>query len=458
MYRLLRNFTLTATACFVLALSVTYSINNHVEQKEHLSFGETRNIAFIRILQNSLSGLKEVLLEPGEREKLRQVKYLNQLRREVRNQIAGTGITKLKLFDGNGRLVFSTVPEDVQTHERVSERVRRALQGVVVSELVSGERSTEFDYRAKNVLETYVPLTHEGSQTPIGVIEVYSDMTADLENMRKESLILSIIQGVVLVGLYFALFFVVRHADRVIRLQHDRGAKYLSKLRGAKEAAESGARAKSEFLANMSHEIRTPMNAVIGYTDLLRRTKLDPKQEKYVNTIAKSGEGLLSLIDEIMNLSKIESGELHIEEMEFDIRDVIDSVVELLANEAASKGLRLSAEYRLAAYRVRGDADRLRQVLVNLVGNAIKFTERGEITVRVDLPAEGADGGRVRFSVTDTGVGIAAQDYERLFRPFGQLDASNGRDHGGVGLGLAISKRLVDAMNGHIRVNSQPEV
>ncbi len=451
-YRLLRNFTLISGACFVVAIVATYYLNYRMEQNEHLYYGESRNIAFLNILRNSLSNRYERLLKPNRLGEAARSAQVEALRRETQHQISGTEITKLKLFDGEGRLIFSTEREEPQSHEFVSPRVRRALDGEIVSVLVSGERRAASDHPAKNVLETYTPLRAGSSSIPIGVIEVYSDISRDLALMRHESLVVGLTQGLVFVALYFALFFVVRHADRIIHEQHGRNTRYLAELRSAKEEAESGARAKTEFLANMSHEIRTPMNAVIGYTDLLKRSRLDPAQDKYVTTIAESGEGLLALIDEIMHLSKIESGELHFENAEFDILDVVDGVRDLLANEAASKGLLLCGEYEVGESRVRGDADRVRQVLINLVSNAIKFTDRGEITIRVDEVTQRARESRLRLAVRDTGVGIPAADRTRLFRPFSQLDGSDSRPHGGVGLGLAISKRLVEAMGGEIGV------
>ncbi|MDH5426633.1 MAG: ammonium transporter [Nitrospirota bacterium] len=268
----------------------------------------------------------------------------------------------------------------------------------------------------------------------VGVLEFFSPVAIDLDSKLLE-----------------VMGYVGAQLGRVVERRQGEAL-----LIQAKAEAESAAKAKSEFLATMSHEIRTPMNGIIGMSDILLNMELTMDQQDCLLTIKDSGDALLTIINDILDFSKIEAGKLTLETIDFDIRDTLEAVLDLLGFKAQEKNLELVGLIDpTIPTAVQGDPTRLRQILMNLVGNALKFTEQGEVVIKVNLEVEPTNHALLRFTVTDTGIGLTPEGCRRLFQAFSQEDRSTTRKYGGTGLGLSISKRLTELMGGTIGVNSE---
>jgi signal transduction histidine kinase/ActR/RegA family two-component response regulator len=458
MFRLLRFFSLLALPCIAAAAFALGALYRQAAERDLVRVGEYGNRAHAEIFANAIwpaYGTYLTRVAPAlDAAALQARPETRTLHADLRALARATPVAKVKIFSPAGLTLFSSEAAQIGETKYSTAAIARARGGDVASQLSFRARFQAFDHQIenRNLLSSYVPIRSAPGGPVVAIFELYEDMTPVLDAIagaQREVVSLSV---AVMLALYVLLLLVVRHAERTIARQAAERLAVQAELARARDAAEHASRAKSAFLANMSHEIRTPMHGILGMADLMHATTRDPVQRGYVETIRRSGRGLLSLLNDVLDLSKIEAGKLDVEVQPFGPRALVDEVIDMMAARAGEKDLSLAAEVDPAVPAlVRGDPLRLRQVLANLVGNAVKFTERGAVTVRVR-----AREGHLRFEVQDTGVGLDTAQAARLFHPFEQADATTTRRFGGTGLGLAISRQLVELMAGTIGVDSSP--
>ncbi|NER83214.1 MAG: response regulator [Leptolyngbya sp. SIO1D8] len=460
MFRLLRYFSVTSFAAFLLAVAVTYRFAQQSATHYLLDSGEHHNLALAQLLINETGSIYEQYLAESHQlddASLRNHPHVPIIHERFQQTFADTPVTKVKIFDPQGRTIFSTDLSQIGQHKSDSTGFQQAMQGQPLSLLEHQSLKQLTISRQKlerNLLSSYVPIQPMGVDGPIvGVFELYTDVTPLVSRLRelRQTLLIKII--LILGGLYGIVLLVVYRGDLIIRQQY--------------HATQAAAIAKNEFLATISHEIRTPLNGVIGMTNLLLETELDPEQQEFTETIRKSGDTLLVLINDILDFSKLTANKIGLDFQPFSLANCLEEVLGIVTPAAQEKSLPLthSIDPTVPAIIV-SDALRLRQILVNLLANAIKFTHEGSIHITVTAQPHLQQSPKASsnsvydlgFSIRDTGIGIPPEKQALLFQPFSQGDSSISRKYGGTGLGLAISQDLCKRLGGDIWVQSEPGV
>jgi len=446
--------SLIGSAIVAALLVLVWTLVQHSLQLSVEQSTAAANQTLTRVFVNeNWERLRPLLMSQGtDVAAIRQNRHLPEIDAVVRRFNGFTDVVKVKIYDINGLTVYSSDPRQIGEDKSGNAGFQSAARGRIASELIFRGTFASFDgdIYDRNLVASYVPI--RAGQGVEAVAEIYADRTSAINLTERElgdlllwlvPTLLAVLAALVLAGA--RLMAIQRSNEAAVYRLADESAQ-------ARAEAEKASQVKSQFLANMSHEIRTPMNGILGMSELLVGAKLPAAEHVVAQQLLGSAESLLTIINDILDISKIDAGRMSFEAAPFSVSEVVKDVCGLLQFKAQEKGVSLVAQVDDdAAGTFLGDSTRLRQVLLNLVSNGVKFTHSGQVQIKVHRLAHG-----LQFDVIDTGIGISESEIGRLFTSFSQADASTTRRFGGTGLGLVISQGLVTGMGGLIDVKSTP--
>ena len=452
---LTKRFALFAGLVVVAASLLLMSMYRQVASDDLTAMAERSNVSVAQVFSNAVwDGYADFLTSAHvlTAEQIRQRPETRAIRESVLWRMRDLSILKIKIYDFSGLTVFSTEPKQIGEDKSGNAGFLAARAGRSASELTHRDTFSAFEQTVsdRDVLSSYVPIT-SASGAIEGVFEVYYDVTGLLAAIKQRQLLLQIVVGSTFVLLYLLLIFGLWYSERQTRRHY---FKNLDLVRAAARAEEAS-RLKSEFLATMSHELRTPLNAILGFSEILKsqlpQADNDQTRREYADSIWSSGRHLLDIVDDVLDMSKVESGEMGLDRTAFDPVALLEECLEAVEKQAGKQGVELQSNIGRDLPRAYGDERRIRQVLLNLLSNAVKFTPHGG---RVSVWMGAAADGMLQFTVTDNGIGIAPSDIAKVLTPFGQVETSYARRFGGTGLGLPIAKSLVEMHGGSFTLES----
>ena len=453
-----RHFALVALAGNTAVAVAVVALYHYVAVENFEEIRSEQNIELARSLSNTIiddvAELRAIAATKSWAE-LQASPEIARFAESMERELDQLQVYALNIFDPTGLVLYSTERQRIGARVLMNEGVELAAAGEEVSAIVRRDTFNRFDrvIEDRDMIESYLPLIGESGDI-IGVFEIHSDISVFFGRLLTTQRTVVVGVGVALLLLYSLLLAWFWRSDHQLFAGH---SPVRSSGRRGQEL-ETVSRAKSEFVATISHEIRTPLNAVLGMTDLLNLTNLTQKQREYIQTIQSSGDLLISLIDNLLDFSRLESGDLELQKSEFDVMDLLERVLHIMGHSASAKGLELVGDMQHDLdLRVSTDKRRLQQILINIVSNAVKFTETGEVVVEVSVTEETNESLRLRFAVSDTGPGIDEQTREGLFAAFASGNRPASSQKYGSGLGLTISKRLLDNMGGSIEIRERDQ-